>query len=140
MTSGRRNAALFGAAAFVLAACSEGEPGTVDPVRLERTAVERGAEAFVDASTSKHPFNVYSCSTCHAATEPSDRVRPGAPLAGVVARQSFWGGAEIDLLRAVNDCLVFFMLDDEPWRGDEPTAVALYAYLESLSGPGTPPR
>ena len=62
MTSGRRNAALFGAAAFVLAACSEGEPGTVDPVRLERTAVERESLTSIDRSLRERDWELLDAS------------------------------------------------------------------------------
>jgi thiosulfate dehydrogenase len=58
-------------------------------------------------------------------------------MAGVVNRPSFWGGTEIELLRAVNHCLYYFMLGNEPWTADNPEARAMYAYLESLDGGST---
>lgn len=133
-------AALVGAAA--IGACSDEstEPQQPEP---RPTAADQGAELFESPAISAAPFNTYTCATCHAAagSPPDDLVLPGAPLAGVVDRPSYWGGAEVDLLRAVNHCLKFFMLQDEPWTGREPEAIALYAYLESLSkDPGAEPE
>lgn len=126
--------------AFVAAACSLDPLPVPETEPTRPTAADQGAALFGDPALSTAPFNVYACSTCHAAgSSPSgDLVLPGAPLAGVVERPSYWGGAEVDLLRAVNHCLMFFMLQDEPWTGQEPEAVALYAFLESLSEGAAP--
>lgn len=127
--------------AAALAACTDDEASAPQPEIVQRTAADRGAEAFASSETSRHPFNEMSCSTCHAIDQaPEDRILPGALLAGVTRRPSFWAGEEIDLLRAVNQCLQTFMLDDEGWTGSEPVAVDIWAYLESVSPPpGSPP-
>jgi thiosulfate dehydrogenase len=109
---------------------------------VERSPEEQGAEWFESTATSRYPFNAYACSTCHHAGPSTDeRIRTGAPLAGMLERPTYWGGAEIDALRAVNHCLSIFMLDDEAWTGIETPALAIHAYLASLPpGPfGTAP-
>jgi thiosulfate dehydrogenase len=117
---------------FGIAACEE-DPGT-GALPPRPTAAEHGADLFHDTALPKALFNAYACATCHEADgQAGTRTsRAGAPLAGVVERASYWGGAEVDLLRAVNYCLRFFMLQDQPWSGQEPEAIAIYAYLESL--------
>lgn len=132
--SSRPIAAALTACAFALAACTTEEVVAPEPEIVERTAVDRGAEAFASAETSRTVFNRLACSTCHAIDQaPEDRILPGALLAGVTRRATFWAGEEIDLLRAVNHCLQTFMLDDEGWTGSEPVAVDIWAYLESIS-------
>jgi thiosulfate dehydrogenase len=134
----RAKAGVLVVAGLLAAAGCQSEPAA-DPTPTQRSAVEHGAELFGDPALSKFPFNAYSCATCHEALggPTGARLVVGAPLSGVVKRTSYWGGAEIDLLRAVNHCLRFFMLQDQPWSGQEPEAEAIYAYLESISGPGT---
>jgi thiosulfate dehydrogenase len=95
--------------------------------------VERGNTLFeTPAASSQYAF---SCSTCHdasavAAVAP---LRPGAPLAGVADRPTFWGGQENDLLESINDCSRLFMEQKEPLTSDDANAAALYAYLRSLA-------
>lgn len=124
-----RIALLVGAAA--LAGCSS-DP---EPTVVHRTAAEYGAALFRDPTIAGSSVNAYACSTCHATTAEAqgDAILPGAPLAGVTARPSYWGGQEMDLLRSINHCLYYFMLKDEPWTADDVEARAMYAYLESLS-------
>jgi len=125
------------AGATALLGCSTETLPEPEPQVVERTAAERGAEAFASSETSRHPFNRFSCSTCHAVDEaPADRTLPGSLLAGVTRRPNFWAGEEIDLLRSVNQCLQTFMLDDELWTGIEPVAVDIWAFLESISPDG----
>lgn len=118
--------------------CTAAAACSLEPLPLPQeaipTAAEHGAELFADPALSAYSFNTLACATCHETTPGTggDRLRPGAPLAGVVDRASYWGGNEIDLLRAVNQCLRYFMLQDEPWTGKEPEAIDLYAFLESL--------
>jgi thiosulfate dehydrogenase len=67
--------------------------------------------------------------------DPAERptaILPGATLAGVTLRKAFWGGEELDLLRSINQCRYFFMAANEPWLASDPSAVDLYAYLQSL--------
>lgn len=118
-------------AALGAAACAD--DAVPAPVPAPRTAEERGAALFASPSLSGAAFNTFSCALCHEAAPTGDpTIRTGAPLAGAVDRPSYWGGAEIDLLRAVNHCLSSFMLHDEPWDGSEPEAEDLYAFLASL--------
>lgn len=118
--------------AILLAAASFGcnAPPSVEIV----TAEERGADLFRDASLSASAQNPRSCSDCHSDSDaPSERVFPGGSLLGVTERPTFWGGQEIDLLRAVNDCRRFFLARPEPWAPDDGDAEDLYAHLESIS-------
>lgn len=114
----------------LLAGCSS-DP---EPKVVHRTAAEYGAALFRDPKIAGSSVNAYSCSTCHATTAEAqgDAILPGAPLAGVTARPSYWGGQEMDLLRSINHCLYYFMLKDEPWTADDVEARAMYAYLDSL--------
>ena len=106
-----------------LAACSSPSPERI-------SAVEQGRAVF------QTPKSGFSCATCHA-VEATGLLLPGAPLAGVTERPSFWGRQENDLLRAVNQCRVVFQLVPE-LRAEEPEAARLYAYLESLPGDAEP--
>ncbi len=112
-------------APMLVAACG----GTDDVVR---GAPERGRELFTTPSGSRNTANVHSCATCHTTSSLDARRVTGGTLAGVVARPSFWGGRERDLLSATNDCLRYFMLDSIGMTADEARAKDLYAYLESL--------
>jgi thiosulfate dehydrogenase len=133
-----------GALALVslLAACagSEETPGVEI---TEVTPADRGAKLFRDPTIANYAFNHFSCATCHEAEPGSTAslILPGAPLAGVTRRTSFWGGQEIDLLGAVNTCLFYFMFKDEPWTADDEDAQLVYAYLDSLpaAGPASVP-
>lgn len=131
MTRLRRLAAL--ALASGLGACT-GDPSVV----VQRgEAVDQGRALFRDPSIAGTSYNTYACATCHRADDPADaRVLTGAPLAGVTRRPSYWGGSELELLRAVNACLYYFMLRDAPWSADDPDARAVYAYLDALSPDG----
>jgi thiosulfate dehydrogenase len=118
-------------AAALAAGCS-GEP---EPIVLHGTAVDHGKAIFEDPGVSGTELNTYSCATCHSAEgiTPPDIVLPGGSLTGVTKRPHYWGGQELDLLRAVNACLYYFMLDDAPWTPEEEPARALYAFLDSIS-------
>lgn len=102
---------------------------------VEKTAEEAGAEGFADPRFAGAPASNYaSCATCHSAGTPiprTTRIFPGSPLAGVVARRHFWGGAEVDLGTAVNHCRSSFQGAPPLDRATEP-ARALYAFLLSL--------
>lgn len=122
--------------ALVLAATAGCSDGNESPAQIvEQSAVEHGAALFDDPGVVKSPFNAYACSTCHEAKPGgTSLILPGAPLEGAVDRPSYWGGSEVELLRAINHCLYFFMLKDEPWTPADTEARAIYAYLESLPG------
>lgn len=127
----RRVAWLVGlSTASVLAACESPENNV-----LTVTTEEYGEVLFDDPRLSDAPSNEVSCGTCHAKTEgDTSRVWTGAPMPGVTARPSYWGGSEIDLLRSINHCRYYFMSASAPWTGEEPEAVAIYAFLASLEG------
>jgi thiosulfate dehydrogenase len=117
--------------AGALAACSNTEePGQV----IERTPAEQGRAIFTDPKLSTNSFNKFACSDCHATADrpAAGRSLAGADLDGVTARPAFWGGAEVDLLRATNDCLKFFMLDSSGLAPKDTKAGLLYAYLSGL--------
>lgn len=115
------------AAALVTAGC--------EPDVVQVSAVEHGEMLFEDAAVAGTDLNTYSCATCHDVDPPpaGALIRPGAPMRGVTKRPSYWGGSEVELLRAVNQCLYYFMLKDGPWTPEDADAQAVYAYLESLS-------
>src|SRR5262245_11617324 len=80
--------------------------GPADPVVEHGTAVDHGAAIFQDPEITGTPLNSYSCATCHEARGTDEAIiRTGGSLAGATKRPSFWAGSELDLLRAVNDCL-----------------------------------
>lgn len=125
--------ALVAGAVVGSVACSSGAGGT--------DRVERGAKLFDSRELSDSNANRYTCATCHDATwGPGSSLAPleaGAVLAGATRRPSFWGGMEIDLLTAVDDCRRYFMSDRSALSRDDPAAQDLYAYLASLE-PGDP--
>ncbi len=116
--------------AFVIALASAGCPDA-ETVVEHRTAAEQGEVLFSDPALAGATQNRLSCNHCH---DPASPYQPGGSLAGVTKRPSYWGAQETTLLRAVNDCLYFFMAADAPWTGEEDDAIAIYAYLESLEG------
>jgi len=117
-------------ALFVLSGCADaGDAG--DP--------ERGRELF--QSLSFGASGEYACSTCHRSDlQAGRRILPGASVAGVTRRPSFWGGQESDLLLAVNACRRLFMASDEGLVRSEPDAAALYAYLTTLEPGNAAPQ
>jgi len=103
----------------------------------EESAVEHGHALFDDTSVSVSGANRFTCATCHPGNRPADRIYPGASLAGVTSRTSFWGGQRNDLLTSINDCRLSFMDAVAPWAAGDVSATAMYAYLASLPGPPT---
>jgi thiosulfate dehydrogenase len=117
--------------ALVLGACSTTEePGKV----IDRTPAEQGKALFSSPRFSNNSFNSFACSDCHATadTPAAGRTLAGADLDGVLARPAFWGGAETDPLRAINDCLKYFMLDSAGLDPGDASAGLLFAYLSGL--------
>jgi thiosulfate dehydrogenase len=115
--------------AFLLGSCLLSACGSAS----EQSAVDQGRQSFNSTMLSKSRTNDYSCATCHdteAATPPSKK--PGAALAGVTLRSTFWGGQEADLLGSVNACRRHFMGDNLPLSASDERARSLYAYLVSL--------
>lgn len=127
-----KSAAIFVAAASALGAgCGD---STAEPVVEHGTAVDHGRALFEDATVAGTDFNQYSCATCHTGeADDGDVIRPGGSLRGVTKRPSYWAGQELDLLRAINQCLYWFMLKDDAWTAEDVEARAMYAYLESIS-------
>jgi thiosulfate dehydrogenase len=128
-------AILLASAISMLTACN----GNSEPehTTIVRTAADRGALLFQDPSLGVLG-NTFSCATCHESTrgDAGKAILPGAPLAGVTRRPSYWAGQETELLRAVNDCLLFFMIRGAPWTAEDPAAQATYAYLDQLPDDG----
>lgn len=98
-----------------------------------------GEELFRSKQLSSSPLNLYACSTCHDTTAgETDIIKPGAVLAGVTERESFWGGQENDLRSAIDQCRLNFMGDVTPLDPESPEAIALYDFLSGLSGSADP--
>lgn len=116
------------ALALALPACLSSS--STDPPR--GSAVEHGRALFADPNASPSVSNTFTCATCHQDEVATTALRPGAPLAGVTSRRSFWGGQRLDLLESVNDCRMFFMDARAPWTTDDEDARAMYAYLSQL--------
>lgn len=113
-------------AALLGAACGGTE------IKEERgTAIEHGAMLFSSRTPSAAKDNVFTCATCHSASQ-ADVILSGGVLGGVQLRPHYWGGAVLDLLDAINACRSAFMGDRSPWSVDDESAKAMYAYLKSL--------
>jgi thiosulfate dehydrogenase len=101
---------------------------------VEVTAEERGEALFADPTLGREG-NAVACSDCHDVEGiVGGTGKPGAPLTGVTARDTFWAGKEQDLLGAVNQCLFWFMGRTDRMERDDARGVDLYAYLASLEG------
>lgn len=117
----------------LLAACKSEEV-------VRGSARDHGEALFADPGASPSTLNAFSCASCHATSSAEvGRILPGAPLAGVTARPTFWGGAERDLLPSVNHCRFFFMGASKPWTESDEEARALWAYLDALPKETTTP-
>lgn len=127
-----RSRSLIFTTLLAAAACSSEAETVTETV----SAAERGRELFLDPRASPSVYSRFSCATCHpSGDEPqvtSERIFPGAPLAGATERPLFWQGQRNDLLAAMNDCRQFFMGATSPWASDDEEAVQLYAYLDAL--------
>ena len=124
MPSRSLRSALLTCLATLTVACGSDAP---------KSAVEHGRALFESRELSPSRLNSFTCATCHD-SEPgtSDRIKTGAPLAGATLRPSFWGGTEIDLLRAIDACRSHFMEAPSALDASDPNAEALYAFLSSL--------
>lgn len=117
--------------ACVLAACGS-----------EQSGPEYGAELFhTPTGFSDSTMNAFSCADCHRTTSApaagDDRIVPGASLAGVAARERWWGGQSISLEDAVDTCVVYF-LRGQPLDPTSDRSRALHEYLQSLTPAGSP--
>lgn len=114
--------------AFSMLGCGSSETQIV-----QASAEEHGKALFSDPTLTGTAANSYSCASCHALNPAtSGPILPGAPLAGVTRRPSYWGGTEVELLRSLNHCLYYFMLENAPVAATDERAEALYAYLDAL--------
>jgi thiosulfate dehydrogenase len=113
-------------AVALFAACGD------DTTPETRTPEMRGEALFGSKALSPNAFNPFSCAQCHNVSASDTRRVAGAPLAGVTARPTFWGGTEDDLLDSVNVCLRSFMSSADGLSRDDPRAGDLYSYLSSL--------
>jgi mono/diheme cytochrome c family protein len=114
--------------AFAVSACLSSSTIETAPGR----AVDHGRALFEDPKASPSASNTFTCATCHRGEQATTTIEPGAPLGGVTARRSFWGGQRLDLLESVNDCRAFFMDARAPWTADDEDARAMYAFLSQL--------
>lgn len=119
-------ASLFVLATASVAACttpsgSDGEAGETGELG-EGEAVYR--QTVADG-------NSFTCSTCHALSEPSaDGLRrPGHPIADATRRPTWKNGQLTDMREAVNSCLSEWM-NAEPWSADDPRWLALHDFLD----------
>ncbi len=104
----------------------------------ERTPADRGRVLAASPSLSPSLDNAFSCTTCHdESPQPprAGRAMPGAPLAGVLRRPSFWGGRIFTPGDAVDECVVRFMQGPRLDHTAE-TSKELYAFFGSLEGSG----
>ncbi len=99
-----------------------------------------GERLVSSPALSPAALNFVACTSCHpTGLEPkTDRIYPGAPLAGALSRPSFWGGQVDDALYAVNACRSYFMYADVPWTREDPQARAVYVYLADLDRKAPP--
>jgi mono/diheme cytochrome c family protein len=119
---------LLAAGLLTLAACDDASGSSIEITEGERVFSEPLADG-----------NTFTCSTCHAATEPAadGLTRPGHALAGATRRATFKNGQLTELLEAVNSCQVEWM-NAEPWTEDDPAWLALFEFLDGLEGPSDP--
>ena len=118
--------AMFGAAAPI-AGCASGT--------TTRSAEARGESLFASPYVSDFTGNSFACSTCHG-TLVRGAFDPGAKLAGAPSRAHFWGGAEVDFLRSVNQCRRAFMGASRELTASDGDAQDLAAFLLGKSADG----
>ncbi len=114
-------------AAPLLASC--GGETSVEVVE----ARDRGELFFADPALGREG-NTVACVDCHEVSPGGDPYLTGSPLSRVADRPSYWGGQELDLIDAVDQCLYWFMGRGEPLAPGDPTGDDLYAYLATLEG------
>jgi len=82
--------------------------------------------------------NTFSCSTCHALTEPAVGLRRvGHQLGDAAGRPSYKNGALTDVRDAVNSCLTEWM-DAEAWESSDSRWTAMDAFLTEISPASAP--
>ncbi len=127
-----RQSLVLGGLAVALIACGGDEPEPTPP----NTELSDGERIF---SNPVEGGNTFTCSTCHATTEPAEDGfrRPGHTLAGSAQRSTYKNGALTEMLDAVNSCRVEWMNAD-PWTDDNADWLELFEFLDGLSGDATP--
>ena len=101
------------------------------------SAHDYGRELLGESSVSDALSNSFSCATCHEAAQTPTQLRPGYTLYDVSHRPSYWGGFELNLLDAMNVCVVDFMRG-QPLAADNEKARAIKVYLDSISPDPSP--
>jgi thiosulfate dehydrogenase len=101
-------------------------------------AEEYGRSLFSDPSLSTAGSNRFSCATCHETVAVPTQLRPGYTLYNAVSRPSFWGGWELTLLDAINQCVAQFMRG-AVLKPDSDEARSLHVYLRTLAPDATSP-
>jgi thiosulfate dehydrogenase len=96
------------------------------------SAHDYGRELLGESSVSDAISNSFSCLSCHETTQAPAQLRPGYTLYDVTGRPSWWGGFQLDLLDAMNQCVVDFMRGRPLAAGDD-KARAVKVYLDSIS-------
>ncbi len=100
---------------------------------------EAGEEAAAPTSEGERIYrervedgNTFTCSTCHALSEPAvDRIRrAGHPIGDAARRPHYKNGQVEELREAVNSCLQEWM-NAEPWEADDARWLALEDFLEA---------
>src|SRR6185369_8257262 len=87
------NVAFVALFAAVVLGCASPGAGTSEGSEGERVA--RGRALFESKGLSPSAMNLFRCVSCHDVTpRASGLLKPGAPLAGVTLRPTFWGGQE----------------------------------------------
>jgi thiosulfate dehydrogenase len=104
-----------------------------------QTAREYGRHLMGDVGLAGSSENAFSCNTCHEQTATPAHLRPGYTLFDTAARPSYWGGFQLSLLDAINQCLVNFMRSDKELSPTDDRSRALYVYLTSISPDATAP-
>lgn len=107
----------------------------------EQSAAERGGALFRDPKGfSESNLNKMSCATCHEVgpAQDSDGYRKAAySLYGAPARAVWWGGNQLHLLDAVDQCIKWFLRGD-PLDRESDEAKQLYEYLLSITPDDAP--
>jgi thiosulfate dehydrogenase len=101
------------------------------------SAHDYGRELLGESSVSDAFSNSFSCLTCHETAQAPTQLRPGYTLYNVSDRPSYWGGFELNLLDAMNVCIVDFMRG-QPLAADNEKARAIKVYLDSISPDPSP--
>ena len=98
------------------------------------SAHDYGRQLLDDPSISGAASNAFACTTCHELTPPpAHHLRPAYTLYDVTSRPSYWGGYELTLLDAINQCFTNFMRSGSNLAPTDEKARAMYVYLKSIS-------